>query len=221
VHSRSFRCPASRWSRPGRPHFASSFLRTAVLTDGVDPSVSCAPCEPGVRAVPFRRGALPTDGMQTNARCASGKLLTAGCGGTTTTTTTIISVAAQTSTASARTRHHHQPAPKPSTPSTRTTTITTRSTTTATQSTPSPTTTTIAGVTSDGAVLLLDHGSVYSVGSADQSTVSGWSERDDVSVDDSSIWIVDSAALRYFHRWSSSAVTGRRRPIVSNHHAER
>lgn len=76
-----------------------------------------------------------------------------------------------------------------------TTTITTSSTTTATQSTRSPTTTTIAGVTSDGAVLLLDDGSVYSVGSADQSTVSGWSEGDDVSVDDSSSTITDTSSV--------------------------
>jgi hypothetical protein len=44
-------------------------------------------------------------------------------------------------------------------------------------------------------VLLLDDGSVYSVGSADQSTVSAWSEGDDVSVDDSGGTITDTSSV--------------------------
>jgi hypothetical protein len=50
---------------------------------------------------------------------------------------------------------------------------------------PSSTRASVDVITSDGTVLLLSDGSVYSVDSSDQSVVSSWSQDDDVAVNDS------------------------------------
>jgi endonuclease YncB( thermonuclease family) len=63
--------------------------------------------------------------------------------------------------------------------------------TTQTQTAPSSNTASVDAVTSDGAVISLDDGSVYSVDSGDQATVRQWSSGDQVAVDDAGDTITD------------------------------